>query len=144
MKRLIIILFILMYGVSTGQTWQPADPSGVMYFEPITGTNIIITPSSITIGTTAVYTGVHTSTGMEIIAYDSIGHFVNKWIVIPPYKDTEICRRVYDYTVTVSGELIFIIHGVPDNQTTPLCYSINIPTYRAQQKYEEYLKSIYR
>ena len=145
MKKLLIILFILICGVSAGQTWQPADPTGVMYFEPVTGTSITITPSFINVTTNAQYTGVHTPMKMEITAYDSIGHFDVKRTITLPCNNAEICKRIYDYTTTVTGEFIFTIFGTPKHQSSQVIgYSINIFTYRAQQKYEEYLKTIYR
>lgn len=145
MKKLLIILFIFICGVSVGQIWQPVDPTGVMYFEPTTGTRITITPSAIDVETTFDYTGVHTPVKMEITAYDSIGHFDGRRTISLPFKNEEICQRIYRYAVTTSGEFIFTIYGTPKHQSNYLiCYSIVIFTYKTQQRYEEYLKSIYR
>lgn len=145
MRKLLVILFILICGVSVGQIWEPADPTGVTYFEPVTGTRITITPSSINVTTTAEYTGVSTPVKMEITAYDSIGHFDGKRTISLPFDDAEICKRIDKYNTTTSGEFVFTVFGKPNYPANHLiCYSVIIFTYKAQQRYEEYLKSLYR
>lgn len=145
MKKLLIILFILICGVSIGQTWQRVDPTGVRYFDPATGTNITITPTSIKVTTNHKYTGVYTPTRLEITTYDSIGYFNDKQVINLLCNDTAICKDIYNFTTNSIGEFVFTIFGTPDYQSSHFIgYSIIIFTYRAQQKYEEYLKTIYR
>lgn len=145
MRRILIALFVIICEVSFGQIWQPADPTGVIYFEPTTGTSITISPSAITVTTNAQYTGVYTPVKLEITAYDSIGHFDGRRTVMLPCTDTEICKRIHNYTTTISGEFVFTVFGTPEYQSSHLIsYSIIIFTYKAQKQYEKYLKSIYR
>lgn len=144
MKQLFTILFIAIYVGSAGQTWQLADPSGVRYTEPTTGTAITINKSSITITTTPEYTGISTPTYLETVIYDSLGYFIEKLIIRYPDPPSDICEKLYKYTTSMDGEFIFTIYGKIPYQQSLMCYSIIIFTYRAQQKYETFIKSILR
>ena len=58
---------------------------------------------------------------------------------------TAICKDIYNFTTNSIGEFVFTIFGTPNYQSSHFIgYSIIIFTYRAQQKYEEYFKTIYR
>lgn len=145
MKKLLVILFLVLCETSLGQIWKPIKPIGVTYFEPTTGTSIVITPSIITVTTNAQYTGVYTPVELEITAYDSIGHFDGRRTIKLPCTDVEICKRIYNYATTISGEFVFTIFGTNEYRTIPsISYSIIIFTYKAQKQYEKYLESIYR
>ena len=145
MKKLLVILFLVLCETSLGQIWEPIKPIGVTYFEPTTGTSIVITPSTIAVTTNAQYTGVYTPVELEIAAYDSIGHFDGRRTIKLPCTDVEICKRIDKYNTTTSGEFVFTVFGKPNYPANHLiCYSVIIFTYKAQQRYEEYLNSIYR
>lgn len=143
MKKLFFILLILIFGVAMGQSWQPVNPSGIMYNETVTGTKIIITPTLINVTTTSQYTGIQMPLKLEITIYDSVGRFDDKLIIVLPCRNTMICKSLYDYATKIPGEFVFTIFGTPKQPSTQIIgYSINIFTYKSQKKYEEYIKSI--
>lgn len=128
MKKLLLIFLLLFCGMAMGQTWQPADPSGILYSEYNTGTYITLTPSTIKIVTTPEYSSVVTPNRFTFIIYDSIGHFVEKFDRGYPNVPPEVCKKIYDYITTMNGTFIITIYGTMKYQGT-MCYSIEDYTY---------------
>lgn len=143
MKKLLLIFLLLFCGVAMGQTWQPADPNGIIYSEYNTGTYITLTQSSIKIVTTPEYTSVTEPVRFTFVVYDSIGHFVEKFDQSYPDVRPEVCEKMYDYLINTSGSFLITIYGTMKYQGI-MSYSIEDYTYQVCIRYQEYLKSILR
>lgn len=143
MKKLLLVFLLLFCGVVMGQTWQPADPTGILYNEYNTGTFITITPAIINIVTTPAYSSVVNPTYFVFTVYDSIGHFVERFNVHYPDTPPEICKKIYNYITSMNGIFIFTIYGRMQHHGT-MSYSIEDCTYYTYRKQQEYIKALSR
>lgn len=144
MKKIFFILLLLIGGVAMGQVWQPADPVGAMYSEPVTGTVILMSPTTLKVTTNASYTGVDVPIYLETHIYDSIGHFIERIAIPCNNTPPDICMKLYNHTMYTNGLFVFTIYGKMPYERNTMSYSISIFTYRAQLKYENTLKNILR
>ena len=144
MKKIFTILLFVLIGFMAYAQWQPSKGTQMTYQEPYTGTILSITKSHIDLYVNTDYTYITEPTEFEIEVYDSIGHFVERFVQDYPNIQAGVCRKIYNYSADLNGVMDITIYGDMSYQQGTTSYTISIPTYRRQKLYEDWLKQMLR